>query len=234
MIVLRSIFKIKFMKKVSRALLLFLLCFSTSYVYSQNQKVGLFEHSSLWRIDLGMQYGIDIFHASELSVISNDPQQILYSSSNSGLSGKFIVYNNTNVESLRTSVLLGIDWNQSETPLVNEKINLQSVVFMGGFMLELSKITSLDFSIGAGWGQYNNSFSVLNQNYSYKKNGLAAKFKSSVYFSVEKYVQIGFGVDFQVYQFKDNDAIIDVIPSQLPTENRINSIKPFIALKMSI
>ncbi len=222
------------MRAVSKFALLLVLCFSTSYGYSQKYNNGLFEHSPLWRIDFGVEYGIDIFHASELSVISNNPQQILYSSNNVGINGMYVVYNNSDMESLRTSGFLGLNLNQSEIPLVNERINLMSAFFTGGFMLELSKITTLDFSIGAGWGQYNNTFSVLNQNYSYKKNGLAAKFKSSVFFSVDKNVQIGFGVDCQVYNFKGNDAIIDGIPSQLPKENRINSIKPFIAFKIAL
>lgn len=234
-------FLLKAKELFSKIVILFFVlgCFSFSAIAQETKndtktQNNIFNHASWWRLDFSLEYGNNLFYASNISVLNNNPQQT-YGSSNMGFNGRFLVFNSPNSTNLRTGMFAGINFNQTEVPLaMEEKINLISSGFSAGFMVELSHIASLDFNIGVGWAQYKSDFSIGNQTYSYKKNGINGSIKSAIYFSPVEYVKIGFGIEYKTYKFKDNDNMIDDIPSQLPTESTINAINPFISLRVSI
>jgi hypothetical protein len=234
-------FLLKGKELFSKIMILFFVlgCFSFSAIAQETKndtktQNNIFNHASWWRLDLSLEYGNNIFYASNLSVMNNNAQQTLYSS-NMGFNAKYVIFNQPNSKNLRPGMFIGINLNQTEIPLaMTEKVNLRSYGLSGGFILELSHITSLDFNFGFGFTQYKNDFSLGTQNYSYKKNGLNGSVKSALYFSPVEYVKIGFGIEYRTYKFKNNDSMIDDFPSLLPTESTINAINPFISLKVSI
>lgn len=222
------------MKKIKFVIIFFVFgSFSFSAIAQETQN-KIFHHASWWRLDFSLEYGSNLFYSSNISIINNNPQQT-YISSNAGFSGRFLVLNSPNATDLKTGMFVGINVNHTEVPLyINEKANLLSSGLFTGFMVELSHIASIDFSFGVGWAQYKNDFYIVNKTYSYKKNGINSGIKSAIYFSPVEYVKIGFGIEYKLYKFEDNDNMIDDIPSQLPKESSINTMNPFISLRVSI
>lgn len=216
-----------------------LVCVSCSVYHSfaqeHNNNISMIKHSPFWRIDLSADYAYSKFHASDLSILSRNPQQILYGNNSLGFNGRFVVFDHSDFSKLRTAMFLGFDFQNSDIPLTDENIKLQSYSLLFGFMIEVSRIVSLGFGFGFGFGRYDNNYSLLGKSYIYKNNGLLGKVESTAFFSVQKYVQIGFGLEYEMYTFKDNDLYLpNNLPSQLPSTNKINSIKPFISLRVSI
>ncbi len=222
------------MKKIKFLIVFFVFGSFSFSAIAQEAQNKISHHASWWRLDFSLEYGSNLFYSSNISIINSDPQQT-YISSNAGFSGRFLVLNSPNDRDLKTGMFVGINVNHTEVPLhINEKVNLLSSGLSAGFMIELSHITSMDLSFGVGWAQYKNDFSIVNKTYSYKKNGINSGIKSAIYFSPVEYVKIGLGIEYKLYKFKDNDNMIDDIPSQLPKESSIKSMNPFISLRVSI
>ncbi len=184
---------------------------------------------------LGVNVGSEIFYSSDLSVLNNKPEN-KYVSNVYGFKLGMLAGRNNEISKREENFMAGLQANMTKTQL-NEKedILLTTVGLFVGYDVSISRSVGADFVLSIDWARYKNDFTYLGKDYDYSNNGYKISLCSDIYFSPVYNIRLGFGVEYNMYRFMDNESLIDNnVQSSLPENSLLQSIVPQISFTFVI